>query len=254
MDFRPTEARVRSVLNAVSVLEAVAEHQPIGVSELARHVRLPKTTVQRCLETLEEAGWTRHSVEPPVRWSITARVWAVAGNTSEYATLRDAALPVLHRIRDEIDETVHLTALEGLDAIIIERVDSRQMVRTHTALGTITPLHGPAAGKAILAHLPEVHVAATISSGLERFTDSTLCDPDLLREELGRVRAQGYAVNRGEWRPDIYGIGVPILGSDQRPVGSISISMPAFRFLEEDLPRHAGLLAAAAREIATSLP
>ena len=245
---------MRSVLNAVTVLEAVAEHQPVGVSELARLVELPKTTVQRCLETLEKAGWTRHSADPPVRWSITARVWAVAGSTSEYASLREAALPVLHRIRDILDETVHLTALDGLDAIIIERVDSRQMVRTYTALGTVTPLHGPAAGKAILAHLPEVHVAATIEAGLDRFTDATVSDVDALEEELRRIREQGYAVNRGEWRRDIFGVGVPILGSDDRPVGSISISMPAFRFRDEDLPRYAGLLVESAQEVAKSLP
>lgn len=245
---------MRSVLNAVSVLEAVAEHQPVGVSELARLVQLPKTTVQRCLETLEKAGWTRHSAEPPVRWSITARVWSVAGSTSEYATLREVALPVLHRLRDALEETVHLTALDGLDAIIIARVDSRQMVRTYTALGTITPLHGPSAGKAILAHLPDVHVAATMDAGLDRFTDATLSDARALREELARIREQGYAVNRGEWRPDIFGVGVPILGSDQRPVGSISISMPAFRFRDEDLPRYATLLVEAAQEIAHSLP
>ncbi|SFE34234.1 IclR family transcriptional regulator [Blastococcus tunisiensis] len=245
---------MRSVLNAVTVLEAVAEHQPVGVSELARLVELPKTTVQRCLETLEKAGWTRHSSDPPVRWSITARVWAVAGSTSEYATLREAALPALHRIRDTLDETVHLTALDGLDAIIIERVDSRQMVRTYTALGTATPLHGPAAGKAILAHLPDVHVAATIEAGLARFTDATLSDVDALEEELRRIREQGYAVNRGEWRRDIFGVGVPILGSDDRPVGSISISMPAFRFRDEDLPRYSGLLMESAQEVAKSLP
>lgn len=245
---------MRSVLNAVTVLEAVAEHQPVGVSELARLVQLPKTTVQRCLETLEKAGWTRHSADPPVRWSITARVWAVAGSTSEYATLREAALPVLHRIRDMLDETVHLTALDGLDAIIIERVDSRQMVRTYTALGTITPLHGPAAGKAILAHLPEVHVAATIEAGLDRFTDNTVCDVAALGEELEGIRERGYAVNRGEWRRDIFGIGVPILGSGDRPVGSISISMPAFRFRDEDVPRYAALLVEGAQEVSKSLP
>lgn len=245
---------MRSVLNAVSVLETVAEHQPVGVSELARLVQLPKTTVQRCLETLKSAGWTRHSLGSPVRWSITARVWTVAGSTSAYATLRDAALPMLHRLRDELDETVHLSALDGLDAIIIERVDCRQMVRTYTALGTITPLHGPAAGKAILAHVSDAHVDAMIDAGLDRFTDRTLSDSDELREELAQIRERGYAVNRGEWRPDIFGVGVPILGSDQRPVGSISISMPAFRFREEDLPRYADLLMGAAREIAKSLP
>lgn len=245
---------MRSVLNAVSVLEAVAEHQPVGVSELARHVHLPKTTVQRCLETLESAGWIRHSLDPAVRWSITARIWAVARSTTEYAGLREAALPVMHRLRDEIDETVHLTVLDGLDAILIERVDSRQMVRTHTALGTITPLHAPAAGKAILAYLPDVHVTATIEAGLERFTDSTLCDPDKLREDLLRIRERGYAVNASEWRPDIQGIGVGVLGVDHRPVGSISISMPTFRFLDENLPRHAALLLDGAREISKNLP
>ena len=244
---------MRSVLNACSVLEAVVQHQPIGVSELSRLVQLPKTTVQRCLETLEQAGWTRHSADP-VRWSVTARVWGIASSSTEHAALREAALPVMHRTRDALDETVHLNVLEGLDVILIERVDSRQVVRTYSALGAVSPLHGPSAGKAILAHLPEAHVEAIISAGLEQFTERTVTDPSALRKQLQEIRDQGYAFNAGEWRPDIYGIGVAILTSDQRPVGSVAISMPASRFDPDDLPRQAAQMVEAAREIAAGLP
>ncbi|MFP3472194.1 helix-turn-helix domain-containing protein, partial [Micrococcus sp. SIMBA_144] len=56
-ESRPMSQPIQSVVNAFAVLEAVAEHQPVGLSETARLTGLPKTTVLRCLATLRETGW-----------------------------------------------------------------------------------------------------------------------------------------------------------------------------------------------------
>ena len=55
---------MRVVTTAFRVLEEVAVHQPVGVSELARILDVPKSTVQRALQALWCArttrwGWSR---------------------------------------------------------------------------------------------------------------------------------------------------------------------------------------------------
>lgn len=99
-----------------------------------------------------------------------------------------------------------------------------------------------------------MHVTAIIAAGLERFTEATLCDADDLREELDLIRKQGLCGQPWRMAPGHLRHWRPVLGSDQRPAGPISISVPAFRFLDENLPRHAGLLVESAREITKSLP
>jgi IclR family acetate operon transcriptional repressor len=243
---------MRSVLNSFRVVEALAELQPVGVSDLARHVDLPKTTVQRCLETLEHAGWASQAARPAVRWSLSARVWAVARSVPEHLGLREAAAPVLPRLRDTTNEAVHLTALEGFDPILLVRLDSRSVVRTYAVPGTITPLHATAAGKAILAWMNPADIGHVLAGPLERFTEHTLCASGALQKDLARTRSRGYSLNLWEWREDIVGIGAPLL-DEGRPVGAISMSMPAYRFSRDKGDHYGALVADAAHQVMQNL-
>src|SRR5687767_953048 len=99
-----------SVVSAFRVLEAVAEKQPIGLSELARHVELPKSTTQRCLLTLEEIGWVQQSSSSPTRWGLTYRILSLSRQAGEQHGLRTLALPVMNDLQLATTETVHLAA------------------------------------------------------------------------------------------------------------------------------------------------
>lgn len=239
---------MQNVINCFRVLEAVAEHQPVGVSQLARVLGMPRTSVFRCLQTLRQAGWLAPAAADDARWHVTSRALAIARASPERG-LREAALPVLQRLRDTTDETVYLTVRDGSSAVLIERLDSNKPVRTFNPLYIRAPLHGPSNAKAILAHLSPSEVNEVVAAGLERYTESTLCDAGAVRAEIAAIRERGYAVNLAEWRPEVCGIGAAILDRAGRPVGGTSISMPAFRFREEDVPYYGGLVAAAAKEI-----
>ncbi|MDF2586150.1 MAG: IclR family transcriptional regulator, partial [Mycobacterium sp.] len=92
-------AATSSVLSAFRVLEAVADAQPVGLSELARSVELPKSTVQRVLLTLQELGWLSATDSAPARWRLTYRAAAVAGRAGAADGLRDIARPVMNELQ-----------------------------------------------------------------------------------------------------------------------------------------------------------
>ena len=102
-----------SVVTAFSVLERVAEHQPVGLSELARAADLPKSTVQRCLLTLQEIGGVESSGAAPTRWSMSLRALSVCGSAGARESLRDLALPIMSDLQLVTTETVHLCAPDG---------------------------------------------------------------------------------------------------------------------------------------------
>ncbi|MQA03396.1 MAG: helix-turn-helix domain-containing protein [Streptosporangiales bacterium] len=243
---------MQNVINCFRVLEAVAEHQPVGVSELARLLGMPRTSVFRCLQTLQQAEWLAPLGHDDTRWRVTARALTIARASPERG-LREAALPVLQRLRDETDETVYLTVRDGYGAVLVERLDSNRSVRTFYPLYGRMPLHGPSNAKAILAHLSEEEIDEVMTAGLDRYTDTTQCQPDALRADITATRERGYSINLAEWRPEVCGIGAAILDPTMRPVGGTSISMPAFRFDEDDIARYGSLVAAAAAEIAHRL-
>lgn len=242
---------MKSVLNALRIAEAVAEHQPIGVGELARRLRLPKTSVQRALTTLGVAGWLRQEADSTGRWSLSARVLAF-GRGSPRQTLRNRSQATMSQLRAETEETILLFVRDGDHVVAIEGLDGTKPVRAHASVGTTAPLHASASGKAILAELPDVEVEAYVAAGLPAHTDQTITDPRTLRSELDRIRKRGYATHRGEWLHDVAAVGAVIRDADGRAEGAIVIAAPAERLPRRRERELGDRVVAAARRVSGS--
>ncbi|MGW0613602.1 IclR family transcriptional regulator [Streptomyces sp. NPDC002788] len=241
---------MKSVTRSLRILEAVAQHQPVTVGELTKIFGLPKSTVQRTLVTLAEAGWLRANRKDTTRWEIGARVLAVRPAALQGSSLFAAAREPMVRLRDTVNETIHLSVPDALQCmVVVDRVDCSHAVRTFHTVGDTSPLHATATGRAVLAHLPKQDVEEIITQGLERYSDTTPTDPDELRAELDRIRIDGYAVNRNQYRPDVCAIAAPILDEEGTPLATVAISMPDSRYDTDRLPEWGRLVADTAAEI-----
>lgn len=233
---QPGGTGIASVRTTLRVLEQVARRQPIGVSELARSMDLPKTTAQRCLITLREAGWLR-TVDNHGRWEVTSKPLDIGLRAVGEDRLRAVAEPHLEDLRARTDETIHLTVRDGDSLIIISRKDSQQAVRTYVELGTRAPLHGTSCGLAILARLDDDEVEGVVARGLRSFTDTTILDAAGLWREIERTRERGYSINAASWwRPQVCAVGAAIHNNEDRPVAAIAISIPSSRFDTRQTP------------------
>ncbi|MFC4007327.1 IclR family transcriptional regulator [Nonomuraea purpurea] len=238
---------MQNVINALRVLEEVAARQPIGVGEVSRGLGLPKSTVQRSLHTLHEAGWIRPAGGEVTRWQVTSKALQVARRTE--LGLRDAAMPVMEELRQRTGETIHLMVPEGDAVVLIERLETDKPLRIVLPLGIRLPLHASANGKAVLAHLsrPPGELPE-----LPAYTDTTITDPEALRAELEAVHVRGYADNRGEWRSDIAAVAAAVLGPEG-PIASLSISTPSSRMPDELRAEYGTLVTRAARALSEVL-
>lgn len=105
---------------------------------------------------------------------------------------------------------------------------------THADAGKRTHLHVTAAGKAILAHLPEERTREIVDRrGLPPKTDATITDEETLLEELKEIRSRGIAINRGENIDGIRAVGAPVRGADRNVIGAFSVSGPANQLTRE---------------------
>ena len=235
---------MKSVTRSLRILEAVAHHQPVTVGELTKLFGLPKSTVQRTLVSLNEAGWLRANRQDTTRWEIGARVLAVRPAALQGSSLFAAAREPMIRLRDALNETIHLSVPDALQCmVVVDRVDCAHAVRTYYAIGDTSPLHATATGRAILAHLPPADVDELVAQRLERYSDATMIDPAELRAELKQVRTDGYALNRNQYRPDVCAIAAPVLDEDGTPLASVAVSMPDSRYDEARLPEWGRLVA-----------
>lgn len=262
-----TDSGMRAALTTLRVLEVVAELQPVGVSAIARTTGIPKSSVQRCLLTLRQAGWLASARSDSRQWVLTGKALSIGLQVSGELGLREAALATMQELRDETRETIHLTSYgaehtaeavgdtgTAPDAlVIVDRLDSTEPVRTWVRLGTRAPLHASCSGRAVLAHLPEAEVERLLAGPLESYSEHTLTDRDRILAELATVRAQGYAVNDCAWRPGVGAVAAALLDPRGHPVGALAISMPIQRYDTERARKLGPRVADAAHRISRTL-
>jgi len=211
-----TVKEIQSVRNACALLEAIAERQPLGVSELARTTGIDKSAAHRLAVTLHAAGWLGRTDDG--RWRIApgfARLARRAGAASLAAELR----PRMEALRDQTGETVMFVAIEDARLRVRDVVESRHALRIAAPVGAELPLIRSSAARAIAAHLPPDELAA-----LRRAHPSL--DDDAA---LARVRRRGFALNDREIVSDARVVGAPVLSADGHPLGALIVCGPTSR-------------------------
>lgn len=238
-----------SALSTLRVLEEVAARQPIGVSELARVTATPKSSVQRCLVTLQQAGWLRIVDADRTRWGVTMKALTIGLRGTGEQDLRDLARPVVKRLAAETNETVHFSLRDGDDIIVIAREDSTHVVRVFIEVGSRVPLRASSAGLAILAGLDPIEVGEVLKHPVEGFAEPVPTAEEL-REEIARTAERGYALNGSAWfRPHVTSFGAAVTNAAGRPFAGLTLAIPDMRFAPGDEERLARLTVSAAEEI-----
>ena len=245
----------RPVGLALRLVEGVAEWQPIGASDIARRLSLPKATVHRLLLALENFGWLERDGGSRPLWSLSMRPIAVGGRAIERKSgLRMAALSVMDALRHATGETIHLGLVDGENIALIERIDGVNSVNIFLPVGTSWDLSWSSSGKAVLAHLPEAEQQSYLRTPrFRRKSETDIIPPEQLAEELAQIRERGFAISVGVPPAASSSIGTAIFDKRGRPFAGLSITGASDRLREEQLLALAPHLTAAARRISIGM-
>lgn len=244
-----TEKAFVKALNLLDVLGSSDE--PRGITSLADELQLTKSNVHRLLMTLLRHGYVVQT-EAKGSYALTTKMWEIGSNVIsrlDYVRLAREQMPEL---AEEVGETVHLSTLDGRDVVYVDKIESAHAVRAYTRVGSRAPAWCVATGKAMLAYQPESFID-TLTPYLEKFTPHSVTDIEQLKSQLGQVRTNGYAVNRGEWREDVSGVACPIFSASGNVVAAIGISGPTARIKARHIKDHAGKVQIASQRISKGL-
>jgi len=226
---------LQAVDRALRLLDLMANGSPhVGVSELARATGWSKAVVFRLLRTLEAHGYVAR--DDTRRYTLGTKPLELAGAILRRSELHQVARPALLTLAERTGESVVLTAPTARGVICLDTVDSPQQLRASFRIGRVIPWHAGAAGKLHMAYLPAHQADAILTRPLRRFTERTVTDPERIREDLSRIRGQGYAFTVGELDPGVAAISVPVLNWRGEMVAAVSLGGPASRFTEDRLP------------------
>jgi len=224
---------IGSLRKGLEVIDCFAERESWGLTELSGHLGMNKATVFRILHTLQDGGYLTKD-EQTGRFRLGMRFHSLGTSAVRHEQLRWQALPPLQDLARTTGETVYVGILYEGDAVCVQIVDGTELVRMHAFVGKRSPAHASALGKVLLAQLPDAAVDDYVATyGLKRFTDNTITDPARFRDELRRIRDQGYALDEEEMAPGLRCIGAPIFDHTGRPFATVSLSAPADRMEPE---------------------
>lgn len=240
-------SRVQAIERAFAVLSALADG-PIGVTEVAARVDLPKSTAARMLASLLREGAVEQ-VPGDTRYRLGGRIVSLAAGVVPVRSLVALARPVLVELASQVGEAAGLAVPDGEVVHYIDQVETTHQVLVRDWTGTRLPIHAVSSGQVFLAHMSPSAVDRLLAEPLERFTPRTLVDPAALRDRLRRIQLDGYAWVGDEFSEGINSVAAPIADGAGDVTAALHVHGPAYRFPPPDAAQAIGnrVLAAAAR-------
>ncbi|WP_232700746.1 IclR family transcriptional regulator [Halobacterium wangiae] len=224
---------VDAVGRTIDIFEALHELEGGTVTELADHLGYSKSSVHAYLTSLEEREFVTkegYFYRPSYRF-ITIAERLRRSHYDIYRFGREAA----KRLAEETGEFVQIMVEEYEMGIHIFTASGKKGVYADKyPVGRPCPLHCNAAGKAILATLPERKLQRIVfQNNLPAITENTITDPDELLRELEAIQETGVAFSTEEAVIGMRGIASPVVGPSGEPLGSVNISGPVSQFDKE---------------------
>lgn len=239
---------------AMDILEAIgAAPDGMSQSQLSEAVGLPRTTLYRILSTLVDRGMIRRDPQRKV-YRLGFRYLELVRNAYLSPDLVAAASFELRALRDLTGETSYLAVLEGNEVLSLERCDGAHSHRSAAALGQSKPVYCTSQGKAILSVMEEKARDAILKKvPLTPLTPLTITDRRRLNAELRITAARGYAIDDEEILLGVRCVGAPIIDSQGKVRGAMSVAGPAYRLTRERVELLGPELAEAARRVGAQL-
>ncbi|ADB61741.1 transcriptional regulator, IclR family [Haloterrigena turkmenica DSM 5511] len=243
---------VETVETAFDIVDVLKRDDGAGITDIADELGLAKSTVHRHVKTLESRGLL---VREGDVYRISTWFLDYGIHVRNRHRLYDVARPKVDELAAETNEKVWCVIEEHGMGVHIYGAEGRHSVKTHARIGQRTYLHQFAAGKAILAHLPDDRIESILEDyGLAAQTDQTITERDTLYDQLATIRDRGYAFNREESVIGVHAVGAPIRNESGTAIGAISVAGPANRLrddlMTEELP---SLLLGATNEVEINL-
>ncbi len=248
---------IQSADRIFAIMEALAEHGSMRIIDLSEQLGLHKSTVHRLLASLISMGYVTQN-EASGAYALTYKLVEMSGKIIKNTDILNLIRPYAEKLSNECEETVHFVKKTGNSVLYIEKLESQSVkarsFRLSSQVGLTRPMYCSGVGKVIMAYLPDDEVKAIWdSSDIEKKTDHTITDFDLMKKELALIRKKGYALDNEENELGIRCIAVPVFDYHDTPQYALSISTLISRMPDERLDELSRLLLSTASEISRVL-
>jgi DNA-binding IclR family transcriptional regulator len=181
-------------------LEVFAEQKrPLSLSEIARLLEIPASSCHDVIQALQDRGYV-YELAPRGGYYPTRRLFDIARVISDNDPVVLRADGLLRKLRNELDESVLLAKVNGLQATYLLTFEPSHPLRFMVRIGEqVRSLYATSAGRALLGSLDDDALTAALKTlTLRPITPHTITSKAELRRLVAEGDAQGWFLNRDE--------------------------------------------------------
>ncbi|UOA17205.1 IclR family transcriptional regulator [Sulfitobacter dubius] len=219
---RTSEAEIVSLERGLRILRAFqSSDTPLGNKEIVERAGLSKATVARLCHTLLEMGYLRQ-IGSQGKYHLDDNVTVLGHAFLRSLTMRRIAEPMLQEVANRHEMSVALGIGNGPHMIYLVYCAGARTVTMRLRVGTLLPIHETAMGRAWMSALQP----AQCDRHMAEIRALTGGDADVvetaLRREMEKTRQSGFSVSFGDWRKEIFGVGVPLWLDGGRTIAAMN--------------------------------
>ncbi|GAB3569255.1 IclR family transcriptional regulator C-terminal domain-containing protein [Amycolatopsis endophytica] len=199
------------------------------LSEVAKASDLDRASARRFLHTLLARDYLRADGQ---QFRLHPSVLELGNAYLETLRLPRIALPHLRNLSARFNEPVSMAVLDGDQAVHVAHVPSKRLMAANATIGSTTPAHRTALGRALLAGKPDAWLDGYLAAGRAGTPDDQP-DAGTLRADIARVRRSGWLTTGSE--AGVRSIAAPVHDATCGTIAAIGISSHADRVPESTL-------------------
>ena len=227
---------VESVERGLNVFSFIVNSKKaVGITQISKALHLSIGSVQRVTYTLQKLGYLRKD-EDIQKYSIGNNGLVLGLGIVKGLDLKRIAYPYLKELSAEINETVNLAVLDGIQIVYIDRVKTGQIININLNIGSKLPVYCTSMGKSLLAFLPNDELLELLNKiTLKPITPHTITNKARLLKELEKVKERGFSVNDKELDIGLRSVAAPVRNEYGTVVAAVNIAVPSSRVTFEEL-------------------
>lgn len=213
-----------TIQKAIAVLNFISkEPYYFTAMEISEGLSLNRSSVHRILSSLMDEGMVLQS-RSNRKYKLGPLSYHIGASYLHNMNYMEDIHAIVEKTAEKIQMSVGYAVLENGKIMTVYEVEGYISVRMGYKPGTFYPIHCGAYGKTITAfHKPLSELREMVySADLEKRTDMTITDPELLLKEYERIRNHGYCISNEENAKGAIGVGAPVRNSKGVVIASIA--------------------------------
>lgn len=225
---------VTSLSRGLAVIQAFDKNAPkLTLTEVAKRTELNRAAARRFLFTLNALGYVE--TDGKLFW-LGPKILELGYAYLASQPIVDIVQPYIDEVSKATGESCSVSVIDGNDVVYIARHLTHHVMSVTLNVGTRLPAFVTSMGRAMLAFRPDDEVNQILkNSQLKKFTEFTIVDRNLIKEELIKVKQQGFAVVNQELDFGLRSIAVPIFNKRGLCVAAMNVSTHAGRLSDDCL-------------------